>query len=145
MKKGVLVFWLILLVLIVVGVGAAFFTKAAPGKYDQLAMCIKQQGVKFYGAFWCPHCQATEAEFGNSAKLLPYVECSTPDGKDQTQACKDEGVTSYPTWVRPDGARLTGEHTIAEWAAFSGCTVDGQPTTPSNVAGTVAGTSSAAQ
>ena len=128
MKRGVLIFWLIIVVLIVVGFAATFTIKAGPGQHDALAQCIKKQGVIFYGAFWCPHCQRTKGLFGASAKLLPYVECSTPDGKGQTQICIDKKITSYPTWIRPDGAVLGGEHTIEEWAAFSGCTVDGQPT-----------------
>src|SRR5262249_39650479 len=110
------------------------FGKSGPGTLDALAQCITNQGVKFYGAFWCPHCQRTKALFGNSAHLLPYVECSTPDGQGQTQVCKDKGITTYPTWIRPDGAQITGEHTLAEWAAFAGCTLDGQPTTPTVVA-----------
>jgi hypothetical protein len=134
MKNGVVIFWAVLLAVIVLGVGASFFLKSAPGQHDALAQCIKDRGVIFYGAFWCPHCQRTKALFRNSAKLLPYVECSTPDGKGQTQLCKDKGIQSYPTWVRPDGAIMTGENPIEEWAAFSGCTVDGQPTEFSVVA-----------
>jgi len=121
MKKGVLIFWLIIIILIVVGVGAAFFAKAAPGQLDGFAQCIKDKEVIFYGAFWCPHCQNTKAMFGNSAKLLPYVECSTPDGKGQLQACIDKGVESYPTWMRPDGTKITGERTLQELSEFSGC------------------------
>jgi hypothetical protein len=128
MKNGVVVFWIILIAVVVLGFGASFFIKAGPGQYDKLAMCIKKQGVIFYGAFWCPHCQRTKAEFGSSAQYLPYVECSNPDGQSQTQICIDKKITSYPTWIRPDGAVLGGENPIEKWAAFSGCTMDGQPT-----------------
>ncbi|MBI4088012.1 hypothetical protein HY418_01360 [Candidatus Kaiserbacteria bacterium] len=121
MKKGVLIFWAIIIAFIVLGAGAVFFSSSVPGKYDTLAQCIKDKGVIFYGAFWCPHCQATNALFGRSAKLLPYTECSTSDGRGQLQVCKDANVTTYPTWVRPDGERLVGEHTLQEWADFSGC------------------------
>ena len=134
MKRGVLIFWGVLVALIVLGVGASFFAQAKPGQYDKLAQCIKSQGVIFYGAFWCPHCQRTKGLFGSSAKYLPYVECSNPDGQTQTQICIDKKITSYPTWIRPDGAQLGGENTLAQWAAFSGCTLDGTPTTPSVVA-----------
>ncbi len=134
MKNGVTIFWLILIAIIVLGVGSTFFIKSGPGQHDQLAMCIKDQGVIFYGAFWCPHCQRTKGLFGTSVKLLPYVECSTPDGQGQTQICKDKKIESYPTWIRPDGAQMGGEHTLAEWAAFSGCTIDGQKTAFSTVA-----------
>lgn len=134
MKKGILIFWGIIIGVIILAVGSSFLITAKPGKYDELAMCIKKQGVVFYGAFWCPHCQRTKALFGASAKLLPYVECSTPDGRGQTQICLDKKVNSYPTWVRPDGAVLGGEQTIETWASFSGCTLDGQTTAFSAVA-----------
>lgn len=75
--------------------------KAAPGPQDKLANCLKEVGAKFYGAFWCPHCQATKAQFGKSAKLLPYIECSTPDSKGQLKICSDNHVVGYPTWEFP--------------------------------------------
>lgn len=82
----------------------------APGKYDKFAQCIKDSGTTFYGAFWCPHCQAQKKLFGTSAKFLPYVECSTPSGTDTTQICKDKKVESYPTWELKDGTRLPVEN-----------------------------------
>lgn len=121
MKKGVLIFWGIIIILILMGVAASFTVHSGPGKLDTFAQCIKDKGTVFYGAFWCPHCQRTKAMFGNSSKLLPYVECSTPDGQGQTQVCKDNHIASYPTWIRTDGASTTGEHTLKELADFTGC------------------------
>lgn len=92
-----------------------------PGKYDQFAQCIADSGATFYGAFWCPHCQAQKKMFGSSAKLLPYVECSTPDGNSQTQICIDKNVSSYPTWEFPDGSRLTGEVALEVLAEKTAC------------------------
>ena len=123
MKRGVLIFWLVILALIVLGVGASFLSCARPGKYDTLAQCIKDKGVIFYGAFWCPHCAKTKQMFGSSAKLLPYTECSTPDGQKQTQICIDKKIQSYPTWIKPDGTSINGEHTIKEIADFAGCQI----------------------
>ncbi len=122
MKKGVIIFWLILAALIVGGFGASTFVQAQPGKLDTFAQCLKDKGAVFYGAFWCPHCQKTKAMFGKSAKLLPYVECSTPDGKSQLQICKDKGVESYPTWTFPNATTtLTGERTLQDLSQASGC------------------------
>ena len=124
MKKGVLIFWGAIILVIILAIGASFLGNSGPGKYDTLAQCIKDKGVTFYGAFWCPHCQKTKAEFGNSAKLLPYVECSTPDGSGQTQICKDKGIKQYPTWMKSDSTTtLSGEHTIQEIADFAGCPI----------------------
>ncbi|MDE2079478.1 MAG: hypothetical protein KGI73_03765 [Patescibacteria group bacterium] len=88
---------------------------------SSFVQCIKGKGIVFYGAFWCPHCQATKKEFGASASQLPYVECSTPDGQSQTQVCVEKGITEYPTWVLPDGTRITGEHTLQELSQDFGC------------------------
>ena len=133
MKKGVLVFWGIIISVIILAFASSFFVSSRPGQYDSLAQCIKKQQVVFYGAFWCPHCQRTKALFGVSSKYLPYTECSTADGRGQTQVCVDKKITSYPTWIRPDGGVMGGEHTIQEWASFSGCTLDGQTTAFSKI------------
>lgn len=92
-----------------------------PGKLDTFAQCITNSGAKFYGAFWCPHCQAQKAAFGKSAKLLPYVECSNPD-KTQTDVCKDAGITGYPTWVFADGTQASGEVPLQNLAEKTSCT-----------------------
>jgi hypothetical protein len=80
-----------------------------PGKYDVLAQCINDSGAKFYGAFWCPHCANQKKMFGVSQKLLPYIECSTPDGKGKLPICEEAGITGYPTWRFADGTELGGE------------------------------------
>lgn len=92
-----------------------------PGKYDAFAQCLTDKGATFYGAFWCPHCQAQKRMFGKSAKLLPYVECSTPDGKGKLAVCKDKGVEGYPTWEFADGTRKSGEVPLAELAIKTDC------------------------
>lgn len=117
--------WIIIGIILIGGlIGLLMIEAKKPGKYDNLAQCLKDNGTKMYGAFWCPHCQATKAMFGRSAKLLPYIECSTPDGKSQLQVCTDAGVQGYPTWVFPDGSRLTGEQTIQTLAQKANCSVE---------------------
>lgn len=94
---------------------------AEAGKYDNFTTCLEEKGAVFYGAFWCPHCQNTKKLFGSSQKLLPYVECSTPDGKGQTQACIEKEIASYPTWEFADGSRLTGEIALETLAEKTSC------------------------
>lgn len=96
--------FIIILIGVVVGLGY-LLNKPTVSKYDGLAQCIKDSGAKFYGAFWCPHCQAQKKLFGGAAKYLPYIECSTP-GHEQTQECKDKKIEGYPTWELADGTRL---------------------------------------
>lgn len=90
--------------------------------YDGFAQCLTDAGAKFYGAYWCPHCQAQKKLFENSKKL-PYIECSTPDGNAQTQICIDAKITGYPTWEFADGSRLDGERSLAELGEKTNCTV----------------------
>jgi len=92
-----------------------------PGKYDDFAICLKDKGATFYGAFWCPHCQKQKKLFGSSVKLLPYVECSTADGSAQTKVCIDNKITGYPTWEFADGSRLSGEIPLAQLAEKTAC------------------------
>ncbi len=99
----------------------------APGKYDTFAQCLKDKGAIFYGAFWCPHCQATKKLFGSSQKLLPYVECSTANGQGQTQICIDKGIQSYPTWVFADGSTLNGEQSLEALAEKTSCVLPVEP------------------
>ena len=91
------------------------------GKYDTFAQCLKDKGAIFYGAFWCSHCQNTKAEFGSSAKLLNYIECSTADGQGQLDNCKQKSITGYPTWEFADGSRLEGKASMQQLSEKTGC------------------------
>jgi hypothetical protein len=121
MKKFV---YILIGLIVLVGIVYVFVAppKAVAGKYDAFATCIAQSGATFYGAFWCPHCQAQKAEFGSSAHLLPYVECSTPDGQSQTQVCKDKGIVEYPTWQFAGATTTTpGVESLSDLAQKTGC------------------------
>ncbi len=110
-----------LILLVVLFIGTIVWTKTLPGKLDGFAQCLTDAGAKFYGAFWCPHCQSQKAIFGNSQKKLPYIECSTPDRKNQTQVCIDAKVEGYPLWIFKDGTRKSGELTLKELAETTSC------------------------
>ncbi len=124
--------FLFVIILLIVGVITTVVLRSFSGggassvvdnKYDAFATCLKDKGATFYGAFWCPHCQAQKKLFGSSVKLLPYVECSTPDGSGQLQACIDKQIKSYPTWVFADGSILNGEIPLAQLAEKTSCTL----------------------
>ena len=123
MKKYI---YIILGLLLFVGIVWLIKAPAKVSKYDDFAKCLKDKGVIFYGAFWCPHCQAQKARFGTASKYLPYIECSTPDGQSQNQTCKDKGIESYPTWYFINPATTTpdivkGEIELADLAAKTSC------------------------
>jgi thiol-disulfide isomerase/thioredoxin len=122
MSKETKVFLGIIIGLIVIIGGALMVNAKTPGKYDDFAQCISDSGTKFYGAYWCPHCQSQKALFGKSVKKLPYVECAVSQDK-QTQICIDNKIESYPTWEFSDGSRVTGELTFTELAEKTSCAV----------------------
>lgn len=116
---------IITIIILSIGLGLAVFwlqkENSKPGIYDKFAQCLKDKDAVFYGAFWCSHCQNQKAMFGKSAKLLPYVECSTADGKNQVLACKEKNIEAYPTWEFADRSRLTGEVSLDTLAEKTGC------------------------
>jgi hypothetical protein len=106
---------------VVVGLLVFAVTKeTTPSAYDDFAQCLTQDGVKMYGAWWCPHCQNQKKLFGNSFEYLTYVECSTAS-KSMNQTCKDDGIEGYPTWALGDGTRLSGEQSLQTLSEKSGC------------------------
>lgn len=103
--------------------GGTQSTKNTPSTpIDVFAQCLTDAGAKFYGAYWCPHCQAQKKLF-NDSKFLPYVECSTPNGQAQTKICIDAKITGYPTWEFKDGSRLDGEQTFESLAGKTNCSL----------------------
>ncbi|MEX0651844.1 MAG: hypothetical protein WD153_00055, partial [Candidatus Paceibacterota bacterium] len=111
-----------LIIIIVLLFGGYYYNEAVtPGQHDEFAQCIADSGAKFYGAFWCPHCADQKALFGKSEKLLPYIECSTPNGQAQLQICIDEEIKSYPTWEFPDASRISGSIDFEQLAEKTGC------------------------
>ncbi|MFA6586073.1 MAG: hypothetical protein WCS86_02840 [Candidatus Paceibacterota bacterium] len=119
------IFISVIIILVLGTIGAVLLRSSSgpsvPGKYDTFAQCLKDKGAVFYGAFWCTHCQAEKKLFGTSEKLLPYVECSTPDGQGQTQICKDKKIEGYPTWEFSDESRLNGEVPLDQLATKTSC------------------------
>ncbi|HRH27130.1 MAG TPA: thioredoxin domain-containing protein [Parcubacteria group bacterium] len=118
--------YILIAVVLLAGIVYLVKTPGKPGVYDNFAQCIKDKGAVFYGAFWCPHCQSQKSKFGKSAKLLPYVECSTPDSKGQTQICKDVGITTYPTWhftndVSTTTKVITGDMELSDLSRETNC------------------------
>ena len=85
-----------------------------------LAQYLTQQGVKMYGAYWCPHCQNQKQLFGKEASSqIDYVECD-PSGKDpRPDLCQAAGIQGFPTW-EIEGKLYQGEKTLAELADLSG-------------------------
>lgn len=100
-----------IVLVIIIGLALAWKASSAPSKYEPFVQGMTDAGVKFYGAFWCPHCQAQEKELGMSRQDLEktglYVECSPSNGQGQTKICTDAKIESYPTWIFPKDFSVT--------------------------------------
>ena len=122
MRRLKITLWILAALAVALALFVHFKTLPPPnGEYDALARCIAANGAKFYGAFWCPHCHEQKNEFGDAARYLPYVECSTPDGSRELQACVDRGIEHYPTWIFSDGSRLEGVVSVEELLKRTNC------------------------
>jgi uncharacterized membrane protein/glutaredoxin len=94
-------------------------TQSGPAEIA-LAQHLADTGAVFYGAWWCPHCHEQKQLFGKeAAQIIPYVECSMPDGQSQTPACQEAGINGYPTW-EINGEQLSGAQPLEELAQLSG-------------------------
>ncbi len=118
MKKLI---WIIVALAIVGGFVWLIRTPGKPGKLDAFAQCVNDSGAKYYAAFWCPNCKNQQAMFGRSAKLLPRIECSTPDGKGQLPVCQEAKIEGYPTWEFADGSRQKGVVELEKLAELTQC------------------------
>ena len=105
----------------IVVVALVWYFSSRPGKYDNFAQCLTDEGVKMYGAYWCPHCQAQKKLFGASWKFIDYIECATPGTDTPKPVCVVAGIKSYPTWEFGADRKVSGELTLEQLASFSGC------------------------
>lgn len=96
----------------------------SPGRFDVLAKCLTEAGVKMYGAWWCPHCKNQKDMFGKSFRYINYVECAVPGSRQgQTRECQDAGIEGYPTWIFPDGRIVQGEVKPEKFSDITNCPV----------------------
>ena len=116
MLKTTFISLLVLLIIIVGGVFLFSNFEKPEANLDSFAQCLSDKGAVMYGADWCPHCQNEKASFGESFKLVDYVECP-----DKPNECLAKGVDGYPTWIFPDGRRFVGEQGLAKLSLESGC------------------------
>lgn len=121
--------WVIGIVVALMAMGGIFFSlsnSAQPKDTSIVANItafgqhLKDEGVKFYGAEWCPHCQNQKKMLGDGGWESIYVECSVKNSQSQAKECEDAKIESYPTWVFKDGTRKTGEISLDELEQITG-------------------------
>lgn len=89
--------------------------------FEKLGSCLEKKKTVFYGAFWCPSCRKQKRILGKTFKFVNYVECSTPDGKEQTKECQEKNIKAYPTWEFEDGSRKEGVIKLDELSKILDC------------------------
>ena len=95
---------------------------ASDGKYSALAQCLTEKGVKYYGAYWCGHCQSQKKMFGDDFRYIDSYECD-PNGKDgNPEACIEAGIQSYPSWFFPGQGLEVGVQPLETLAQKANCT-----------------------
>lgn len=99
---------------------AIFNTSVPTSPYQEaLARHLRATGARFYGAYWCPHCQEQKRLFGEAADELPYVECDPSGTGARPDLCARADVRVFPTWVI-GAARREGTMTLDTLAELSG-------------------------
>ncbi|HOK00389.1 MAG TPA: hypothetical protein PLE40_00865 [Candidatus Pacearchaeota archaeon] len=124
MKKRIIFLIIFLIFLIILSIFLYFYFQKNPrtyGEYDSFVLCLKEKGVVLYGAFWSKYTNEQKEMFKKSAKLLPYVECSTRDKKGQKQICLEKEIDAYPYWVFQDGSVLRGKLSFSQLSEKTGC------------------------
>jgi len=76
-----------------------------------------------YGSYRCPHCTNQKKLFGSGFKNIKYIECDPSSRAAQLNLCEAAGVTSWPTWVLPDGEKLVGETSLETLAEKTSCSL----------------------
>jgi len=92
-----------------------------PGKYADVAKCLKEKGVVMYGAYWCPHCADQKSFFGDDFQFVAYQECDDSGTNGDHKKCLAAGVSSYPTWIFPGQGNLPGEQPVYLLAKLANC------------------------
>ncbi|MGL4513012.1 MAG: peptidylprolyl isomerase [Lacipirellulaceae bacterium] len=93
-----------------------------PANLVGFAQALAATTTRLYGASWNAASSQQRALFQDGARLLPFVE-STNNDRTPNQAARDNNVTTYPTWVFPDGSRATEVLTLQQISQRSGVAI----------------------
>ena len=123
-KPGPRWLWAGLAAILLVAAWAAYYFlyyEQPVSTLDGFAQCIKAQGARMYGAWWCPHCTEQKAMFGFGFRYVNYVECSPEGLRTLNGVCKQAGIKNFPTWQFRDGSRTEGTQPLSVLSEKTGC------------------------
>lgn len=85
-----------------------------------LAEYLTANGIKMYGAFWCPHCYEQKQLFGKEAfAKIKYIECDPKGQNPQTDLCQKAGIQGFPSW-EIKGKIYPGTYPLEKLAELAG-------------------------
>ena len=84
----------------------------------KLAQYLSQEGVKMYGAYWCPYCDKQKKMFEDSFDQILYIECDAKGQNSNLNLCKEKKIISFPTW-EINGKLYPGMRTLKNLAVLS--------------------------
>jgi len=90
---------------------------------EKLAQHLSSNGVILYGAYWDQKTEEQKKLFGDSARLVDYVECDQAGTDPNPDECVAQNITVYPTWVYQE-KQYQNIQSLAELAKISGFTKD---------------------
>ena len=93
-------------------------TGSTTTQIKDLASCLQDKGVKFYGSLDCPHCQDQKKLFTEAELKDMYIECGHLTAF--SKKCQDLGITEVPTWVI-NGQMFIGLKTESELKTLANC------------------------
>jgi hypothetical protein len=114
------IFYLITFLLIISFIYIGVRNASKPGKYDDFAKCLTEEGFVEYGAFWCSNCAEQKKLFGKSFEFINYIECDPRGNNAKPELCQKEKITRYPTWII-NNTKLEEVTSLERLAEKSGC------------------------
>lgn len=89
--------------------------------YSELAKCLTEKGVKFYGTYRCNYCKKQKDLFGDAMQYIDYVECDPAGENGNPEACIKAKVERYPSWFFPGQGIEVGFHEAEDLAKKVNC------------------------
>ncbi|MBW2971914.1 hypothetical protein KY359_02660 [Candidatus Woesearchaeota archaeon] len=107
--------WVLAVVAILLIAGYAYAKTQPKTDYAGFAQCLTEKGAVMYGAYWCSHCKAQKADFGDAFQYVNYVECT-----EDPDACTEAGIGGFPSWII-DGQLYEGRQSFSRLSALTDC------------------------
>ncbi len=104
-KKKTMIIAITAIIFLVLGTWIVY-SLISPGKYDNFAKCLTENGAKMYGEDWCQYTTAQKGMFGKSFKYIDYKQ--------------NPNLKVRPTW-EIDGKTYETVQSFQRLSTLTGC------------------------